>query len=177
MQDGIGKINLVSDKLGFLLEGIAMKRKKLGVVVSLLVCFSITSLAFGSPLEIVNSFSSLASTHRGLTWDGGYLWQSGGLMYKLDTSGNIVNQYNWSYIASYGMAFDGDFLWYVDREPNKMIYQPQVISGSATSSISTSTTIRKNISLTNNALRKLFLIFGHIRIGFDSGYVLIYLQI
>lgn len=177
MQDGIGKINLVSDKLGFLLEGIAMKRKKLGVVVSLLVCLSITSLAFGSTLEIVNSFSSLAGTPRGLTWDGEYLWYSGGLIYKLDTSGNIINQYNWPYIESYGMAFDGDFLWYIDREPNKMIYQAQVISGSTTSSISTTTTIRKNISSTNNTLWKLLLGFGYIRIGFDSGYIFIYLEI
>ena len=92
-----------------------MKRKTLKVIILVVLCLSTNSPASGMALEVVNSFPSPASIPRGLTWDGEYLWHSGGPIYKLDTLGNVVNQYNWPYSESYGMAFDGENVWIVDN--------------------------------------------------------------
>jgi subtilisin family serine protease len=68
--------------------------------------------------RIVGSFDSPDSAPMGLAWDGAFLWhidRSSDTLYKLDTSGNVVDSCQPPSAASpTGLTWDGANLWYAD---------------------------------------------------------------
>jgi len=52
-----------------------------------------------------------------LAWDGSHIWLSDSienLIYKLDTDGTVIEQYQGPGSIPTGLAFDGSHLWLVD---------------------------------------------------------------
>ncbi len=74
---------------------------------------------------IVDSFDSPASSPRGLTYDGKYLWNvdyDKDMIYKLDTFGNIIHSFDSPGSEPSGLAYDGTYLWNADMETG-MVYK------------------------------------------------------
>lgn len=87
-------------------------------------------------LGILSSYSS----GFGLASDGTYLYalNSSGVLYKLNTSGSVVDQFNTSvpgyYYFRFGMTFDGTYLWVMDKDG--VLYK-LTTNGTLISSVST----------------------------------------
>ena len=71
---------------------------------------------------MLTSFDSPGKVSSDLAWDGTYLWnldKADGKIYKLDTSGNVIDSINApgyinQYSASGGLAWDGTYIWCTD---------------------------------------------------------------
>jgi len=92
---------------------------------------------------VVKSFSFPKSSY-GLTFDGTYLWVSAFdsdtsqyRLYKLTTSGQIVNSFYFENDRLFGLAFDGTYLWSVGKKADtnlNMLYKINT-SGKIVSSV------------------------------------------
>ena len=89
------------------------------VVLSVLVALLYAPAAFGAFGDVVSSFPVPAKTgHRGLAWDGSYLWFAGNpynYIISTTTLGSIISSFKTreslpSEIR--GLTFDGEYLWY-----------------------------------------------------------------
>jgi DNA-binding beta-propeller fold protein YncE len=68
--------------------------------------------------KIIDSFRSPGDSPQGLAFDGEYLWVADsygpGLIYKIDTQGNIIDYIGSPDYDPRGLAFDGTYLWLSD---------------------------------------------------------------
>jgi hypothetical protein len=90
--------------------------------------------------SIIYCFDSIfRESYCGLAWDGEYLWMSvrdenfrfgiKGKIYKITTSGNIVDSFDSPGWDPYGLAWDGQYLWHIDGWKKK-IYKIDVSDSS-----------------------------------------------
>ncbi len=65
---------------------------------------------------VIASFHAPDDLPTGLAWDGQYLWNadSFGYIYKLDTSGNVIEYFEAPGDDPNGLAWDGEYLWNVE---------------------------------------------------------------
>ena len=78
---------------------------------------SFQTFDFSGPLD------SPESNPLGLAFDGTYLWNadhSDDKIYKLDTSGNIIDSFDSPGAGPSGLTFDGTYLWHADYLLNKI---------------------------------------------------------
>jgi hypothetical protein len=75
---------------------------------------------------------------QGLTWDGQYLWVSGGydrMIYQLDPAdGTVINSYQSSITSLRGMTWDGTYLWVGSWSSPHTVYKLEPTTGSVISS-------------------------------------------
>jgi len=93
------------------------------VVLSVLVALLYAPAAFGAFGDVVSSFPVPAKTgHRGLAWDGNYLWFCGepyAKFLRTTTTGSVVSSFVYGQTPTDygGLTFDGEYLWFSDSQP------------------------------------------------------------
>jgi hypothetical protein len=96
----------------------------------------------GKELESFN----IALTPNGMEHDGQYFWivdSATDVVYKLDNSGNIINQYDLSDYNPEGFTYDGTNYWTADFTKNKL-YKLEL-----SDSVNTGASMVKNFKITN----------------------------
>lgn len=76
---------------------------------------------------VVDTITAPDNDTLGLAWDNGYLWASedngttySGVIFKIDTAGNILSSFDAPGTGPMGLAFDGTYLWSVDFLDDKI---------------------------------------------------------
>ncbi len=87
--------------------------------------------------EYLGSWDVVPSDPMALTFDGEYFWYSGlhsKVLYKYDTSFNVVDSITILVESRGGLAFDGNYLWIIN-EFNSLLYQINPSNGDIVNSI------------------------------------------
>lgn len=87
--------------------------------------------------EYLESWDLVPSDPMALTFDGEYFWYSGlhsKVLYKYDSSFNVVDSISIPVESRGGLAFDGDYLW-IMNEFNSLLYQIDPSNGEIVNSI------------------------------------------
>ena len=88
-----------------------------------IIAVTAAGAAFGAFGDVVSSFPVPAKTgHRGLAWDGNYLWFCGepyAKFLRTTTTGSVVSSFVYGQTPTdyRGLTFDGEYLWFSGSQP------------------------------------------------------------
>ncbi len=83
-------------------------------------------------VSLVKSFPAPGLGAEGIAWDGAYLWLSdnSGVIFKVDTSGKVLDSFRSPDVTPMGLAWDGSNFW-VFTTNHLYIYQFQIVDKKA----------------------------------------------